>query len=90
MAGLEVDDPDDKAKADTFILTQILDVYYVEAEHVLACLGDVADEVGQGPREVLVKRWAQIRVLITEAARNGINATDGARFLEGTERSSVL
>ena len=81
MAGLEVDDADNEVKADALILSRILEVYYAEAEHALICMVECADRIKQQPREVLVRRWSQIKELVVEAVKNGINATEGARFL---------
>lgn len=72
----------DKVKADAFILSRILEVYYTEAEHALACLTELGDDIGQGRWEVLMKRWTQIRKLVIEAVKNEINTVTGAKFLD--------
>jgi len=82
VAGLEVDDPNDKVKADAFMLSRIFEVYHTEAEHALACLTELGHEIGQERWEVLMKRWTQIRKLIIKAVKNEINTVTGAKFFD--------
>lgn len=87
VAGLEVTDPDDEAKADAFILSRILKVYQAEAEHALACLEEV--EIEQRQRSILVRRWAQIRELVAQVMRNGFEYMEGVKFLDESESGSL-
>ncbi len=77
-----MDDPNNEAKADAFILSRVLEVYHAEAAHALACLREVGNEIGQGHRKVLVQRWTQIRELVTETMKSEINAADAPKFLD--------
>ena len=64
IAGLSVDDPEDEVKADKFVVERILEVYAEEASHALSCLNDVGKDIGEGQKDVLVRRWGQIGKMV--------------------------
>ena len=84
-----MDDPNDETKAGTFILSQILGNRQAEAEHALACLQMVVDDIRQEQREVLVRRWTQIRDLVAVLMRHDIGAVHRAQFFEERQSRST-
>ncbi|MCJ1427429.1 hypothetical protein MMC29_005332 [Sticta canariensis] len=63
-------------RTDAYIATQIIDVYYSEAENALDCL-ETKTELHPGPRKILVKRWSQIKHLIMDASNQFANPNTG-------------
>ena len=94
VAGLSVDDLEDEVKADKFLVERILQVYLGEAQHALGCLRKVGDEQGEiggrheeirrGMRDVLVRRWGQIRGMVEEAREMMSGGKEG-KSLDRTE-----
>ena len=66
----------DERRADAYIATQIIDVYYSEAANALDCL-ETKTELPRGPRKILVKRWSQIIHLIMDASNQFVNPHTG-------------
>lgn len=62
-----------------------MDVYYLEAVNALSCL-ELMTEFQSGPRKMLVKRWSQIKQLITDAFKQNDNPYTGLglAFWSGT------
>lgn len=73
VAGRDVKDDQDESKADLFIVSRILQVYYETAEKALRDLENTGDLLPSAPRGTLMRRWEQIKELIREAFRGGIN-----------------
>ena len=73
VAGKEANKGSEESKADSFIALQILQVYNEEATNAIKHLEEHEDAFPAGIRAMLTRRWRQIRQLIQEAFRNGIN-----------------
>lgn len=75
----------DELKADSWICYKILDECKVEAEYSLEMLEDeriMNSDFTEAMRATLIKRWTQIKWLILEAFRNGINDDTKNAFSE--------
>lgn len=66
----------DERRADSYIVAHIMDVYYSEAANALDWL-EMMTECQSGPREMLVKRWSQIKDLIMYAFKYNVNPHTG-------------
>lgn len=66
----------DERRADAYIVTHIMDIYYSEAVNALRCLEEMT-ELEPGPRKILVKRWSQIKRLILDAFQKNANQHAG-------------
>lgn len=78
VAGREIDKEREDSKADTWIVGQILQVYYETAKTAIKHLepeenDDDRESLPEAVRATLLKRWKQIKRLIQEAFVNGIN-----------------
>lgn len=66
----------DEKRADSYIVSRIMDVYYSEAANALNYLRTTT-ELQAGPHKMLVKRWSQIKDLITDAFLQTANPHTG-------------
>lgn len=73
-------------RADAYIVTHIMDIYYSEAVNALRCL-ETMTELEPEPRKILVKRWSQIKRLILDAFNQNANLHAGTGL---TLRSETL
>lgn len=62
----------DEREADAFITENILRVYQWEVDEALHALEDLKYEGMQGNRDVLVKRWKQIRHMVRQAMKASV------------------
>ncbi|KAL8798428.1 MAG: hypothetical protein Q9182_006671 [Xanthomendoza sp. 2 TL-2023] len=67
VAGRYTEKPEDERKAQALIASQLLDPFLREANSVLKCLRDPSS-VPNGPPQILVRRWRQIRAMLQQTA----------------------
>lgn len=70
MAGVEIEDAEKRLAAATFLQNRILLPFKGEAEEALHYLGRTSDELPPGAKNILIKRWKQIRDMIQRALLN--------------------
>jgi len=73
VAGEEIGDEQDQARADHFMESMVLQVYHKETVEVLARFERTADALPSGPRPMLTQRWKQIHTITYDAVKNGIS-----------------
>ncbi|MCJ1469926.1 hypothetical protein MMC07_008570 [Pseudocyphellaria aurata] len=84
IEGQDVVNMCDERKADSYIVSRILDVYFSEAANALNYL-ETTTELQAGPQKMLVKRWSQIKSLITDAFRHTANSHTGLELASCSE-----
>lgn len=83
MQSGETTDEGDESRADSYLCTGVLHVYYEEAELALGHLRKISDDkIAPHIKDVLIQRWEQIKDLIRSAHDNGINSETHA-YLSG-------
>ena len=82
----------DESKADSWICYKLLDECKIEAEKSLKMLEDERinnSNLTEMVRTILIERWTQIRLLIIEAFRNGVNEDTKDAFFRGNMWADV-
>lgn len=88
VRGVHAADVDDERRADAYIADHILGVCYMEAKRALDYL-EAEHGLESRAREMLIRRWRQIKDLITAVIKDNFNlqhAGLGMAFLDSGTR----
>ena len=85
VAGKLIETEQDEARVDAFVTMRILRVYYEEAKAAIRDLNRGGGTLKPRQREMVLKRWRQIKILVQKAFRSSINMSVQASMHEQFE-----